>query len=191
MYRGYMTFRRVLFAALAALCAVLAASPAAAAPIRRHAVPISAITLTPEGAGTLIQITYRGATRPHTRILRSYEAIDALAVADVDNDGDLDILAARQGGGLVLWRNAGRGRFIVAVPPYRRRLTRGEAAMRGVLETGEPMQSGDERCSAALPRAPAAAADPVETPHAARASSLVLSDFSACSKGRAPPFSYA
>ena len=186
-----MTSRRVLLAALAALFAVLGASPASAAPTpqRRH-LPISAITLTPEGTGTLIRITYRG-PRPHTRILRSHEPIDALAVADVDNDGDLDILAARQGGGLVLWRNAGRGRYVVAMAPHRDSLTPGGVAMRGVLETDEPMQSGDERCSAALPRAPAAAADPVETPHTARASSLVLSAFCSSAQGRAPPSLHA
>ena len=187
-----MTSRRVLLAALAALLAVLGASPASAAPAAHRNHPrISAITLTPEGSGTLIRITYHGATRPHTRILRSHEPIDALAVADVDNDGDLDILAARQGGGLVLWRNAGRGQYVVAMAPHRDTLTPGGVAMRGVLETDEPMQSGDERCSAALPRAPAAAADPVETPHVARASSLVLSVFRSCSQGRAPPSSHA
>ena len=69
-----MTFRRVLFAALAALGAVLAASPAAAAPIGRHPAPISSITLTREGTGTLIRVTYLGATRPHTRVLRAPHA---------------------------------------------------------------------------------------------------------------------
>jgi hypothetical protein len=35
--------------------------------------------------------------------------IDALAVADVDNDGDLDILASVRNGQLVMWRDAGNG----------------------------------------------------------------------------------
>jgi hypothetical protein len=182
-----MTFRRVLFAALAALGAVLAASPATADPIRRHSALIKSITLTPEGAGTLIRVTYLGAMRPHTRVLRAPHAIDALAVADVDNDGDLDILAAGQSGALVLWRNAGRGRFVIAPAPHRRGLTRREVSIRGVLDTGEPIQSGDERYSAALPRAPDTAADSVDTPHVLRASSLVLSACTPCPPGRAPP----
>ena len=104
-----MTFRRVLLAGIAALGTVAGASPAEAG---HHHHPISAVTLTPEGAGTVIRVTYGSPERPHTRTLRSRDAIDALAVADVDNDGDLDILAAREGGGLVLWRNAGRGHYL-------------------------------------------------------------------------------
>lgn len=186
-----MTFRRALLAALTALCAVAAASPAEAAPRRRHHPPISAVTLTPEGAGTLIRITYAGRDRPHIHTLRSREAIDAFAVADVDNDGDLDILAAREGGGLVLWRNAGRGRFVLAKAPERHGMGRRETSWRGVLETSEPIQSGDERYSASMPRAPDTAAQSVRTPHLVRASSLVLSAASACPQGRAPPAAHA
>jgi VCBS repeat protein len=184
--------RQLQLAIAAALVVVGASRPAEAAPLRRHHRPISHVTLTPDGTGTLIRITYAGRARPHTRILGSHDPIDALAVADVDNDGDLDILAAQQGGDLVLWRNAGRGRFIfAAAAPARRALTRREPAWRAVLDGNEPVQSGDERYSAAMPRASGAAADSVETPHVARASSLVLSDFSACSQGRAPPSFHA
>ena len=186
-----MVSRRLLLAIVAALVVLGASRPAEAVPLRRHHRPISHITLTPEGTGTLIRITYAGRARPHTRILRSHDPIDALAIADVDNDGDMDILAAREGGGLVLWRNAGRGRFVFAAVPARQGLTRRETAWRPVLDASEPMQSGDERYSAAMARAPAAAADLVETPHLARASSLVLSVLAACSQGRAPPSSHA
>jgi hypothetical protein len=182
--------RRLLLAIVAAMVVVGASRPAEAVPLRRHSRPISHITLTPEGTGTLIRITYAGRARPHTRILRSRDPIDSLAIADVDNDGDLDILGARESGGLVLWRNAGRGRFVLAAAPDRHGLTRRETAWRPVLESTAPIQSGDERCSAAMARAPGAAADSVEIPHRARASSLVLSAFCACSQGRAPPSSH-
>jgi hypothetical protein len=186
-YRVIVAFRRLLLAIVAALVVVGASRSAEAGSLCRHHRPISHVTLTPEGTGTLIRITYAGHARPHTRTLRSRDPIDALAIADVDNDGDLDILAAREGGGLVLWRNAGRGRFVLAALPARQGVTRRETAWRPVLYANEPMQSGDERYSAAMPRAPDAAADPIETPHVARASSLVLSASSDRSQGRAPP----
>ena len=186
-YRVLVVSRRLLLAIVAALLVVGASRPAEAGLPRRHSRPISHVTLTPAGTGTLIRITYAGRARPHTRILRSRDPIDALAVADVVNDGDLDILAARKGGGLVLWRNAGRGRFVLAALSARQGLSRRETAWRTVLGAHEPMQSGDERYSAAMARAPAAAADLIETSHVARASSLILSVLSACSQGRAPP----
>ncbi len=164
--------------------------PAEAAAFRRH-LPISSITLTPQGTGTLIRITYAGRLRVHTRILHSRDAIDALAIGDVDNDGQQDILAARKGGGLVLWRNAGRGHFVFKQVRARRAVTRRETAFHRVLETSAPIQSSDEHCSAAMARAPDAVADPVEAPHVAGASSLVFSAVSACSQGRAPPVAHA
>jgi hypothetical protein len=182
---------RLLPVFLAALLVASAASPATAAPLRRHHRPISAITLTPLGSGTLIRITYVGHVHSFTRILRSRETIDAVAVTDMDADGGQDIVAVREDGDLVLWRHAGRGRFIVAAAPERRLATRREISFQRVRETNAPVQSGDERYSAAMARAPDAGANRFDTPHVARASSLVLSAFSDGSQGRAPPNSLA
>lgn len=186
-YRVLMAPRRLLLALVAAVLVLSGARPATAAPLlRRHHRPISGITLTPLGSGTLIRITYAGHLHPFTRVLRSQAPIDAVAVADVDADGDQDILAVREDGDLVLWRHA-RGRFIFTAAPERRVPARRETAFQRVFATNAPVQSGDERYSAALARAPAAAADRFDTPHVARASSLVLSAFADGSQGRAPP----
>jgi hypothetical protein len=178
--------RRIFLACIAALLLAGVARPADAAPRRRHSGAVRAISLTPEGSGTLIRITFAG-PHPHTRLLRSQHPIETLAVADVDNDGDLDILATGQGGGLLLWRNAGRGRFVFAAAPSTRTLAAPETAFHRRLVTNSPDPSGDERHGAAEARAPDAAAVLFDTPHAARASSLVLSTFSVASRGRAPP----
>jgi hypothetical protein len=187
-----VTPRRVLFPVLAALLLVCGASPAraVAGAFHRHApAPIRSITLTPEGSGTLIRITYAGRLRNHTRTIRSREAIDALAVVDVDNDGRLDIVAAAHTGALRLWRNAGRGRYELARPlaagdrtPVTRRVRVGRA-----LLADEPVQAGDERYDAAMPRAPAPASDPClfSTPPAReRTFGAIVPSFS---PGRAPP----
>jgi hypothetical protein len=172
---------------LAVLAVVGAARSTEGAPGRRHR-PISAITLTHEGSGSLIRIIYAGRLHSFTRILRSHEPLDAVAVTDVDDDGDQDIVAVREGGDLVLWRHGGRGRFVVVpAAPDRTPLTRRHAAFRRVRATNAPVQSGDERCSAAMARAPDTFADLIETPYAVRASSLILSASGACSQGRAPP----
>ena len=55
------------------------------------------------------------------------------------------------------------------------------------IDSDESKRSGHERYSAAMPRAPDAAADSVETPHQTHASSLVVSASVACPQGRAPP----
>jgi hypothetical protein len=172
---------------VAALLLVSAAATARAAPLSR-CVPVS-ITLTPEGSGTLIRIVYVGRLHAHTRTIRSAEAIDALAIADVDNDGDSDIVAAARTGTLRLWRNAGRGRYELApalVAPNARPASRGVRVGRcGLVD--DPVQAGDERYEAALPRAPALASDPClfSAPHArARSFRAILPS---SSPGRAPP----
>jgi hypothetical protein len=176
---------------LAVLAVVGVARPSEGAPWRRHR-PISAITLTHEGSGSLIRITYVGRMHSFTRILRSHEPLDAVAVTDVDDDGDQDIVAVREGGDLVLWRHGGRGRFVVVpAAPDRTPLTGRHAAFHRVRATNAPVQSGDERCSAAMARAPDTFADLIETPYAVRASSLILSASGACSQGRAPPPAFA
>lgn len=179
--------RRALLAVLTALLLVSAAAPARAADLHRDR--SLSITLTPEGSGTLIRITYVGRQHAHTRTIRSAEAIDALAIADVDNDGDPDIVAAARTGTLRLWRNAGRGRYELA-PALVARNARPATRVVRVGRAGlvdDPVQAGDERYDAALPRAPALASDPCLfcAPHArARSFGAILPS---SSPGRAPP----
>jgi hypothetical protein len=182
--------RRVLLTGLAALLVLSVAVSAHAAPARGGGRPsIHSITLTPEGSGTLIRLTYVGREHPHTRVLRSREPIDALAVADVDNDGDLDILAAGRQGELRLWRNAGGGRFVLAAAAISRHVDYARRNIRvgnGVFDD-QPEQAGDERYDAAMPRAPALASDPgliSAPPTRARSFGAVVPSFS---PGRAPP----
>ncbi len=145
-----MLTRRFVFAALSVL---LVALPAAANPSREcRPRRINSVTIHSEGTGTLIAVTFAG--RRHPRLLRSSDPIDAYAVADVDNDGDLDILATSNRHGLLLWRNAGRGRFVFA-SPSRVHLTHPRAPEirhRPRLEDG-PI-AADDRYEAAMPRAP-------------------------------------
>jgi hypothetical protein len=138
-----MTVRRMLLAALAAICAVTAAVPASAAPAaRRHSG--REVTVTSRASGTPILITDLGASR----VLRAHDAfgVKAAGEAGVDDD-DVDIDS----------------------------------------DSDESKRSGHERYSAAMPRAPDAAAGTIATPHVSHGSSLVRSASIACPQGRAPP----
>src|SRR4029079_12303463 len=103
--------------------------------------------------------------RPVVPVLASVDPIDALTVADVDNDGDLDILASARDGQLVLWRHAATGQFRLA-PATLQRLVSAPDARIGRCHHGDaPIQAGDDRYDAAMPRAPAVtAADPGSAP---------------------------
>ena len=102
---------------LAVVCGLLLGSSRADASFRhpRRPHPIQTVRVNADGAGTVIAVEFAGRVRP--RFIHSATPVDALAVADVDNDGDLDILAASMRDGLVLWRNAGRGHFVLARAP--------------------------------------------------------------------------
>jgi hypothetical protein len=185
-----VSLRRLLLTVGAAVLGLGAASPVHAAPRAAHRhPPIQSITVSPEGAGTLIRITYAGRLRPHTHVLQSQDPIDALAVTDVDYDGDLDILTTASRGGLRLWRNAGRGRYelaAAAIPRTSNHTGRGVREGRAEIHE-EPVQAGDERYDAALPRAPALHSDPcLLSPAPARERSFVVI-VPSFSSGRAPP----
>lgn len=122
------------------------------------------------------------------RLIHTQEAIDRIALADIDNDGDLDILAARHDGTLKLWRNTGNGRFAPAVLPRgsHRMTSRGPRFVR-VHRADEGSQWGDERYDAAMPRAPAAViAIPIALVRAPIVGHL-RPVFIRHSSGRAPP----
>ena len=88
---------------------------AEASPRHRRPHPIRTVQVEADGAGAVIAVEFVGRHRP--RVIHSATPVDAVAVRDIDNDGDLDILASSSSDGLVLWRNAGRGRFVMARAP--------------------------------------------------------------------------
>jgi hypothetical protein len=112
-----------------------------------------------------VRVASAGAPDPVPQMVRAIESIDpidALAVADVDNDGDLDILASVHDGQLLMWRNAGNGQFRLATAPSRRFVSVPAAHIGRCHHVEAPIQAGDDRYDAAMPRAPTvAAAEPV------------------------------
>jgi hypothetical protein len=177
----------LLFVALTVWVIGATAASAGTLDAARHHRRVSAITFTSSAHGTLIRITYVGRTRPFVRIIESRDAIDALAVTDVDNDGDLDIVASARDAGLVMWRNGGKGHFRLATVPQRRIVNRPGAKLGRCLHADAPIQAGDDRYDAAMPRAPTAAADdPVLAQFAARFISIPVPVRQRPS-GRAPP----
>jgi hypothetical protein len=182
-----VTLRGILVATLTAWVAASATASAGTTNGARHPRRVSAITVAPHGHGSVIRIVYAGGVRPMVRIIESRDPIEALAVADVDNDGDLDILASAHDGALVMWRNAGHGRFRLATAPERRIVKTADAVIGRCHHVDAPIQAGDDRYDAALPRAPAVAADaPVLAHFLARFISVVVPIHQRPS-GRAPP----
>jgi hypothetical protein len=102
------------------LFVLLATARPAAAEVSRTPLDtrIDAVRVADQADGSIVSIKLRGRTRP--RIVRSVERLVAIAIADVDADGELDILAATIRHTLVLWRNAGRGHFVLARLPKAR-----------------------------------------------------------------------
>jgi hypothetical protein len=145
---------RVAPLALLAILFVGGVVQAAAAP-RAHGVPL--VTMSAEGHGTLIALHYTGS---HVHFLHAREPLDRIALADIDHDGKVDIVAAPRDGVLMLWRNAGHGRFARATLPRdtQRLIARGPRITR-VAQPDDGLQWGDDRHDAAMPRAPDAVAD--------------------------------
>ena len=149
-----MATRRASLGLLAFVLLVCAAVPAAAAP-RAHSVP--RVTLSAEGAGTLISLRY-GAS--HIHLVHARVALERVALADVDRDGDEDIVAVPREGVLLVWRNAGHGRFARdAAPGAGHRVLAQGPSIGLVRETEDAWQLGDDRYDAAMPRAPDLIAD--------------------------------
>jgi hypothetical protein len=149
-----MATRRAALALMGAVLVAAAAIPAAAAP-RAHGTP--RVTISAEGGGTLIALHY---TTSHVHFLHAREPLERVALADIDNDGNVDILAAPRDGALMLWRNAGHGRFArAALPRDSQRLTARGPRITHAVNPDEGSQWGDDRYDAAMPRAPDAVAD--------------------------------
>jgi hypothetical protein len=79
---------------------------------------IEAVNVSDQADGSIVSVKLRGRTRP--RILRSVERLVAIVIADVDADGELDIIASTIRQSLLFWRNAGRGHFVLARLPKAR-----------------------------------------------------------------------
>jgi len=181
--------RRLALPILTVLLLMAAAVPASAAAGRRpliRAHRIAHVSVRSEGRGSVIAVTYSG-RRKHVRFLHSAAPIDRVALRDVDNDGQPDIIAAPHEGEILLWHNRGHGSFTLAVlpRPVAAAKTRGPGFRAQPNEAG--WQWGDLRYGAAMPRAPAIVASVpvsfVRTPVA----SLDPPDPFRPLSGRAPP----
>jgi hypothetical protein len=151
--------RRAFVPILVALVILAAAVPASAGGrSAARARKITRVAVQSEGRGSLIAVTYSG-RRHHVRFLHSAAPIDRVAVRDVDNDGDPDIVAAPHDGDILVWHNQGQGAFDLATMPRNDRVLphRGPRYAR-FLRVDDGWQWGDLRYDAAMPRAPALAA---------------------------------
>ena len=160
--------RRLILPVLTAVLVVGTVVPAAAARRSGHAHRIARVSVQAEGHGSLIAVTFSGSLHP-VRFLHSRAAIDRIALRDVDNDGEPDILAAPRDGHLLLWHNQGHGQFLLAtVPPDANAVPiRGPRFVLFRAADGE-WQCGDVRYDLAVPRAgPRAAVAPLSLVRAA------------------------
>ena len=177
-----MAPRRAALAFLAILFVACAVVPAAAAP-RRHGVPC--VTISAEGPGTLIALHY---TASHVHFLHARESLERVALADIDNDGQVDILAAPRDGVLMLWRNAGHGRFArAALPRQTHRMIARGPRITHVEKLDDGLQWGDERHDAAMPRAPDVKGDVPIAPVRVTTPVYVRPASRCRTRGRAPP----
>jgi hypothetical protein len=171
-------FASIIFFALLAVPWVTSA----AAPIEAR---IDGVHVTERGDGSVVSVKLRGRMKP--RLLRSVERLVSIVIADVDADGDLDILASTIREGLLLWRNAGRGHFVLArLPKARDALAAVPRASggTGAIADDEP---GEGSADGAIPRAERAG-----NPLVLRSTVLiqffsVLAQYRAAPTGRAPP----
>jgi hypothetical protein len=133
--RGVLWF--VFFALFIIPCAAAADTPAVPRDSR-----IDGVRIVDQADGSVVSVKLRGRLRP--RLLRSVERLVSIVIADVDADGDLDILASTIREGLLLWRNGGRGHFVLARLPKARDALPGprfsRVARARILE--EPGESG-------------------------------------------------
>src|SRR5215471_19523543 len=144
-----MATRRCVIALMAMIFVAGAAASAAAMP-RRHGVPH--VTLSAEGRGTLIALSYGTGAAAHVHFLHALESLERVALADLDHDGHIDIVAAPRDGVLMFWHNVGHGRFArVALPPDAHPLSAHGVRIARVEKLDDGLQWGDDRHDAAMP----------------------------------------
>jgi hypothetical protein len=179
--------RRLLLPALTVLLLAAAAQPVFAAGRHCHRSRHARETVSARTYGSVIAVTYQRGASQRVHFLQLTEAIDRVAIRDVDNDGDLDIIAAPHDGRLLLWRNAGHGRFSLASLPRGRRLASKGPRFERIQHRDDGWQWGVERYGAAMPRAPAVATvAPIAIVRVTPQVSLRSAPLPA-SSGRAPP----
>jgi hypothetical protein len=153
------------------------------------AVPLDAridrVRIADQTDGSLVSVELHG--RPRPRLLRSVERLVAIVIADVDADGDLDILASTIRHGLLLWRNAGRGHFVLARLPKARDALGGAPRASGATPSAAHDEPGEGSADSAL-----AHVDRGGDPLVVRSFLLVeclspLPDYRVAPTGRAPP----
>ena len=170
--------------AAALLTLVALAAPASASGHHHRPRSFTSVRLIdlPTG-GTLIHV--HGADYGRT-VVQSPETIAVAAVRDIDADGDLDIIAS-SGHGLVLWRNLGAGRFVLAAQPNHKPHRRAGPGLATPRESTQGSGIGEPQQQLAAPHTRlttrvAPAASPIPPPATSpRASS------SRAHTGRAPP----
>jgi hypothetical protein len=185
-YRVWVRSRRLVLGALLGILLIAVPTVAEARHWHLHRGRIKSVTLTADGGGSLLAVTFAG-RHHHPKLLRTSDPIAAYAIADVDNDGDLDILAASSRDGLLLWRNAGRGRFVLASLPRSRAPADGGLSVRGLTRVNDGPLASDDRNEVAIPRVPATIAVSAIASVFPVAAGRRPSIPSACPSGRAPP----
>jgi hypothetical protein len=169
------------------LFAVLAVARAAAGEPSPEArdLRIDAVRVADQPDGSIVTVKLHGRSR--LRLLRSVEHLAAIVIADVDADGDLDILASTIRQGLLLWRNAGRGHFVLA------RLPRARDALGGVPRASHDTHAnrydepGEGSADSAVPRTEGASDPLVLRSSVLLESFSVLVQYRVAPSGRAPP----
>ncbi len=140
--------RLIAFTALALLAGVRAAS--ADGSVTAINPRVLAVRIAEDAAGSAVAVKLSGAQ--HAPMLRVGDHLASVALADVDADGDLDILAASTRADILLWRNTGRGRFVLThLPKPRNALIRTPRAS-GRRATLSHDQVGEGDGDPALPR---------------------------------------
>jgi len=162
------------------------ARPATAESARAPLDPrIHSIGLADRPDGSVVSVELQGSTR--LRLLRSVEHLAAIVLADVDADGDLDILASTIRQGLLLWRNAGHGHFVLArLPKARDALGAAPRVSRGT-QAGLDDEPGEGSADSAIPRAERGSDPLVLRSFVLFESFTVLAQYRVAPTGRAPP----
>ena len=129
-----------LIRSAALACLAIAIPAIAAAGPARTAVPADAVRVTSDAGRVKLYIHIPGVL---DRIVWSRDPIEATALADVDNDGDLDLLASSPRHALIVWRNTTDG-FVREHAPRGPRRTHHDPGIRAVDSGVNSSQVSDE-----------------------------------------------
>ena len=116
------------------------AVPAVAAAGSRTAIPADAIHVSADAGRVKLHIHIPGVL---DRVVWSKDPIYATALADVDNDGDLDLVASTAQRALIVWRNTTNG-FVREYAPRGPRRAHHEPGIRALDSDVSAAQVSDE-----------------------------------------------